>query len=475
MTAIHMKSTATILFVTLVLTAVAHETLAQGIATPLTIQGVDQFVDAGTVARGMGGAHIGSRQGVVSGFFDPAGLTMLDQIEIRAGALSRGGTYEQHQEWLPNRFYVEMSLILENDPAAVNKPFDSITPDWSRHDSDTRPSVIVGAVPFRVGSIRAVAGVGYATVIDLNHFFQNNNALDPNIGQMRPEPIPRVIQGDSLHVSWFRHYRDRTGSIGALTPMLALKIGEGLSLGASLSVLSGSSEDREGRFDRGLFTLRYNNDLSLAPADHVGEWSGESQYGGTYATISGRYETGYFQLGLAVRTPYTIEREWSGAGAVHPHQVGSVDEEGTDFIELPMMMSVGVSVLPTDRWVLSASLDRRGYDEVTYRTDDAGTISPWLAGEALRLGAQFQATSWLALRGGYRNAAETFAPEGTGLMDEPAGESTLSAGLGLIFGRFGIDMAYEHASTSYRDRWLSNVNHNTVTRKTFLFETFVRF
>lgn len=470
-----MKIFAAIIAFSLALPLAADNAAAQGHATPLTIQGTDNLVDVGARARAMGGAHVGSQLGAASIFFDPAGLALLNDPELRVGALTQSKSYEQDQEWLPNRFYVELSLILENNPVAVNQPYDDIVPDWEHRQSDSRPSLVTAAMPFRVGGVGIVAGLGYATVVDLNHYFQNNNVLDPNIGRFRPEPIPRVTQGDSLMVRWFQHHRERRGFINSITPAIAIEVSEGISLGASLSLLSGSSDDRESRWDRGEFTLRYNNDMDLAPANFNGSAIGTSDYSGLYATFSCRYATRYFQIGASLRTPFEIERDWKQYGTIEPGNDASGSYSGRDIIEMPMMVSMGVSLLPSERWILSASVDRRGFDDVTYRPNGNGDISPWVEGNSVRFGVQFQATPWLAVRGGHRDTAESFAAEGAGLMSDPVRGSVLSGGVGLLYNRFGVDLAYEYLRTSYTDRWLSNVNRNEITQHTFVFETYVRF
>lgn len=470
---VDMRKAASIVFVMTMLFIAGRDVFAQGVDSPLRVQGLDRYLDVGAASLAMGGAHVGGRLGVNSVFFDPAGLTALDRPELRLGLLHRTVSAEQEQRWTPNRFHIEISLIMENHPVAVNRPFDDIGPGWSRTASSTRPSSFAAAAPFRLGGLSVYAGAGYATVLDLDHYFQNNNVLDPNIGQFRPEPLPRIQQNDTLEVQWFQHIRERQGFVSAFTPALAVEVVTGISLGGSVSILTGSSTDFERRYDRGHLTLRYNNALDLEPATFVGERSGESTYSGMFATFSGRYEAEHFKVGVSVRTPFELKREWNAAGSVIPGE--SMPTSGTDILDMPLMLSAGLSITPTDRWLLSATMDRRGYDEVTFM--QAGSTvpeSPWAAGNAIRLGVEFAATPWLALRGGFRDAAASFVPEGVGLLDEPARTSHLGAGFGLTFDRFGFDVAYEHARTAYEDLWLSNTNVNRLAHGTVVFETFVR-
>ena len=68
-----------------------------------------------------------------------------------------------------------------------------------------------------------------------DHYFQNNNALDPNIGTIRPEPIPRVQEGDSLMVNWYavsapargRRLRHHAGAGAPARRVLARRLGDG--------------------------------------------------------------------------------------------------------------------------------------------------------------------------------------------------------------------------------------------------------
>ncbi|MDX1532109.1 MAG: hypothetical protein R3362_11335, partial [Rhodothermales bacterium] len=82
---------------------------------------------------------------------------------------------------------------------------------------------------------------------------------------------------------------------------------------------------------------------------------------------------------------------------------------------------------------------------------------------------------WLALRAGYHDEPQGFAPAGAAFVDDPAKASVYAAGLGLSFGGFGLDATYELSRLRYEDLWISNENTNRTTQHTVLLEASYRF
>ncbi|QXD14092.1 hypothetical protein GQ464_011545 [Rhodocaloribacter litoris] len=419
----------------------------------------------------MGGFLVGDARDATALFADPAALGRLAGPEIRLGGGFTATHREQRQRWIPNRVYAELSLLFENDPEAVHptRAFDTIRPDWAYDRSAVRP--VLGAValplPGRVAGFTFTAGLGFAQVASLDHYYQNNNALDPNIGQLRPAPIPRVQDGDSLLVDWFQFSREREGALYGITPALAARRGPFL-LGVAVTILTGTSDDREHRLGRGLLTLRYNNDFSLVPSP-IGEeiTTGSSDYSGVRAVLSGRLDMDQFAVGIALRPGFTLKRTWTQAGA----RSGS----GTDELRMPTQVTFGFALYPSARWRLVAGYDLRRTGAAEYVPEGGSPFSPWVDGSALHLGAEFQAREGLALRGGYHSEPRGFAPAGAAFLDDPAKASVYAAGLGLSLGRIGLDLTYEFSRLRYEDLWISNENDNRRTTHTVLFETSYRF
>jgi opacity protein-like surface antigen len=82
---------------------------------------------------------------------------------------------------------------------------------------------------------------------------------------------------------------------------------------------------------------------------------------------------------------------------------------------------------------------------------------------------------WLALRGGYRQVAASFAAAGAALMDEPATGTAYTAGVGLNIADASFDLSYEYTHIGYEDAWQSNVNFNKIYRHSLWLETGFRF
>lgn len=448
---------------------VAAPAPAQGVADPLSFHGLDQAPAPGARARAMGSFLVGDARDATALFTDPAALTRLDRPEVRFGGAFTSTAIEQQQRWIPNRVYAELSLIFENSPDALNptRPFDDIRPNWDYDRSAARPTLGAAALPlpFEAAGFTFAAGLGFSQVSALDHYYQNNNALDPNIGQLRPAPIPRVQEGDSLLVNWFQFSREREGTLYGFTPALAARRGP-FSLGLAVTVLTGSSDDRERRFGRGLFTLRYNNDFSLDPST-IGEevTTGTSDYGGVRTTLSGRFEAERFAVGVVVRPGFTLERDWQLEGA----------ESGTDELRAPTQITFGTALYPFARWRFVADYDLRRTGSAEYAPAGTDAVSPWVDGAALHLGAEFDATDWLALRAGFHDEPQAFAPAGAAFLDDPATASVYAAGLGLSFGDFGLAAAYELTRLRYEDLWISNENTNRTTSHAVLFEASYRF
>ena len=438
---------------------------AQDVADPLTIQGLDQQAPPGARARAMGSVQAAGLSTAAALFTNPAALASLDGAEVRVGGGLAAQRYGQDQTWVPNRLYLELSLIFENDPSSPNptKAFDDIRPDWEHRQSSVRPTLgaVAAPLPFRPGGVSLTAGVGVAQVADLGHYFQNNNALDPNIGTLRPAPIPRIQDGDSLLVNWSQFNRQREGALYGVTPALAIQRGP-LTLGLSATVLTGSSDDLERTRNRGTFTLRYQNRFSLdAPTDGETTRTGTSDYSGARFALAAGYAVGAVSTHVVWQPGYTLDRDWSWNDGT----------SGTDQVEFPSDLTLGASVAPGSRVRVAADVNvgSLGGADVRYAGADEA-VSPWVSGTEVHLGAEVRALSWLVLRGGYHEDARAFAPAGAALQEEPARADVFGTGLGLSFGGVALDLTYELSRLQYDDLWISNGNENRLTTHTVLVE-----
>ena len=92
-----------------------------------------------------------------------------------------------------------------------------------------------------------------------------------------------------------------------------------------------------------------------------------------------------------------------------------------------------------------------------------------------RLGAEYRVSEMLALRGGYHEDIQSFAPDGSAIVDKPASGEIYSLGAGIAFGNIFIDLAYEYSILKYQDIYQSNINYNTREQHQFMMEIAYRF
>jgi hypothetical protein len=457
---------------------------AQGTGRTLTIEGLDQPLLRSARSTAMGGTAAATGGDLTALFTNPAVLSFITVPEVRIGGSLTITSMDQAQDWIPNRFYPNLSLLMEDmlggikEPDATDaqdklqKPFDDLKPDWDRKKTTARPSLIAGALPVEIDGTKLVLGLGYNQAVDLDNFYQNTTILEPNLGLYRPSPLPVVTGQDSMLVKWYGYQRERLGSISGFTASASWSPIENLSVGLSATYYRGSSDDMELTTARGNMTFFYDS-FRLDQAGTVTAATGTSTWSGMTGTLGLHYRERYFSVGGTIRLPLTITREWEQTVSVSGG--GSTAASGSDKVKYPVSMTVGFTLTPTEAVSVAADMSIRGTKDVEYAAGSAAATSPWLQSNLVHLGVEYHAMPWLYVRGGYRTAVQVFAPAGAGLIQEPARGSAYSAGIGLTFGMIGCDLGYELLDVQYSDKWETNVNTNTLARHLILFETYMRF
>lgn len=460
----------------------------QGVNPPLAIQGLDRFEVRSARAVSMGGTGVALGNDANALFVNPASLSQLTRLEARVGLEWANTQYVQTQQWTPNRFYPTFSLLMENliggitppnttDPQAqLQRSYDTMLPNWKEIRDVLRPAVFSAAVPFEIGSVKVVGALGAAQMFNLNYFYRNNNGLDPNIGNYRPEPLSIVRGSDSLVVQWFASARERKGAIYGITPAVSVSMLENLSVGASLSILTGRSDDAEQRIDRGRLVFNAVYAFRNDSVDHSVNVTGTSKYSGLLPQISAFYRAEMFSIGASLRLPGTITRAWDKTTTERRDGAGTaLVSSGEDKVKLPSSISLGLALYPGKKTSIGIDYVVHGYQNAELTPGGGATVNPWLGGSFLRAGAEYRPLKWLALRMGYRDDLQVFAPEGTGLLNDPARGSVYSGGVGISLGRFGFDVAYEYSLLKYDETWMTNVNYTKVERNAIILETSVKF
>jgi len=455
---------------------------AQGAGDPLTLQGMHQWVVNDVRARGMGGTMVASGNSANALFVNPAALTHVSAIDVRFSGSFFNTVQRQSQEWVPNRLYAGLSILMEDkwagikDPLVFNpldstyapptspfeqrqKPFDTFGPNWSRSTTDALPLSAALAVPFELMEMPFVAAVGGGQAIDLSHYFQNNNVLAPMLGSYRPSPLPLVKQPDTLQVQWYQHTRQRDGSIYTITPAIAFKY-DNLSVGLSANIYFGSSDDLERRWDRGTLTFIYNA-FKVDSILYANTWAGTSDYSGASGTVGILWEEERYKVGATLALPLTITRSYERTFTIDTASSSvSVTQSGEEKLKLPLRYSLGLVLTPTDRWTISVDYAMSGFKSSEQVNADGTVSTAWVGGNDLRLGAEYLAASWIALRGGYRQEVQPFAVAGSAIINEAVKASVTSLGFGLNVWDVMVDLAYEYYSLDYQDTWQSNINSN---------------
>ena len=102
--------------------ALPFVSMAQGAGDPLTFQGMSQSVFPDVRGAGMGSATIASGRTASALFSNPAGLASIDAIDVRIGGVGISSWQRQAQEWIPNRMYAGLSILMEDKWAGIKDP-----------------------------------------------------------------------------------------------------------------------------------------------------------------------------------------------------------------------------------------------------------------------------------------------------------------------------------------------------------------
>lgn len=454
---------------------------AQGYGGPLTFQGLEHYLMHSASARAMGGVSVGAQGDIGVMFQNPAALHSISGLQVSiAGALLSNDT-KQVQQFAPVRYYPNLSLLLEGLTAeipnpdttlfgftaqdTVQRPYDDIQPYWSHSNDSKIPLQALLAVPVLSGGFKLVAGLGAVEYANLDHYYQNNNVLSPSILSQRPLPLFRPTDNNPLTVDWSQSLRSRDGSVQGYGVSLAAGVEKiGLSLGFSGMVLDGSTDDFEQEIGRGKLTF-FSNAFRADSVYRRVTKRGTSSFSGQEFTASSTISSRYVSLGFSLKLPTTITRKYSLQVETDTTGTASFSTvQGEDKLKLPWRGTVGLSLQPKENLSLGLEYEFRPFESAEYVDSNGVESSPWLSASVFRLGVQYRAAPWLALRGGLRGNAEVFEPEGNHIEGEPVTYTIYSAGVGMFFASLNLNLTYENALMKYQDIWSSAISKNSERR-----------
>lgn len=481
-----MKKTLAACFLVLVYGQIARP---QAYNTPLSMQGLSHMTDPSVSSRAQGGITVTLKNDASLMFSNPAALQTLEGIQISIGGLLQYGRSEQTQQWYPSANYSMFSLVMAGLTASVPqpdtasatyqnpnnrgynaldtvpRPFDSFGPDWRHSRNDQLPLQFFAAMPISISGMKFAVGVGAVEYANLNRYYENNNMLSPDIGSYRSAVYYRPASdadANAIPVAWYQSISNRAGSIYGYGGAISASVSDQIDVGLSGMIIRGTTYDKELLRGRGILVM-HRTFFGLYPSTMYEYDYGTSDYSGYEISVSGRYQSRTVTLGLAIKPPTTITRDYHLTQQIDTTGVLLTNPiSGSDEMELPWRATVGIGVALQENVALSIEYEYLPYASSQY-TQGSTTSAPWLDGYKFKTGLEYRPKSWLALRAGYCKSTETFAPEGDYIGADPAASYVYSVGIGMRYLGIQFDIAYEYSKTNYDDLWATNVNRNTVT------------
>ena len=494
-----MKHTKQVLaFVSLVCLLCETQTSAQGYGNPLTFQGLGHTTMQSVAARGMGGVTFGLKNDVSLMFSNSTSLTSLEGIQISVGGMQQHTYATQDQRYGGLQGHSAFSLLtlaqtgLIRDPDtsltyggtkvrlttqadSVQRPFDSIGPDWNKSKTNSMPLQVFVAAPFTVSNVRMVGGVGAVQYANLNWYYQNNNCFSPSVLSVTDSTVSTTgLNANPYLTQWYQYYQQRDGVIYGYGGALSAELSERLSVGASFLLLSGSTDDAETRVGRGAMQF-FTSSLRLIKQGMTSfTKTGTSDYSGSEFSVGAEYRSTYINLGFTAKLPTTITRKystaiWSDSVAATQQFAGRNDSihvtttssiSGQDKISLPLRGNVGMTIRIKENVTIGMEYEVRSYASAEYTSASGVVTHPWLSASNLHFGVEYRAAEWLALRGGVTNYSETYQPLTEAIRGDPVNYPVYSLGCGIMVENGTLNVAYEYSEMKYVDTWSNAANIN---------------
>ena len=443
----------------------------QGVMQPLTIQGLEQQESATVRSRGMGSvfaAMSGSPESVV---LNPAGLASLPRPALSASGIWRSRNWAETQHWNPNRYYAGISLYFSDPEDYRSEPLS--LPDWTQSQQSFQLATLGGAIPLRFADRIFTVGVMLHQVAYLADYDQNNNVLEPYIGQFRPDPVERPKPGEEIEVLWSAFERERTGNMQAVSAAFGFALLKDLHIGARISRSWGNSTDRQSIRDIGTFLLREDaHDYSYEVSGGQTFWNGSSDFIAWRSAIGIRWQHQVLSGGIIYELPYDIEHTYSRTidiDSVTEPGNSNISEDGQDEIRLPARIVAGIAIRPVSQIVLAADYFWQNYETLEKNGGSQYVLPDWGRVQGIGLGVEWNVKGSTILRAGFRRDPRPFRIEGFGLVGKTATGDAISTGFGTDLYSVTLDVAYELQLLHYQDRWESNVDYNRIRQHNVLF------
>lgn len=284
--------------------------------------------------------------------------------------------------------------LLERPEASVVTRFiaDTYTLEWGdEKDEETQSHFVLnflsGAVPLKLGSMKVVAALALQRQIDLYSYESGSDY-------------------------WGEYSAEGKGGVDTATLGGGIQILPFFYAGFATNLWFGKYE----------YTENYRADY-----EYNETYSGLNFVFGAMADMNGLMNPIPLKIGFVFRTPFTLSVDWE-----------EEDADGTDEVDLPVMMGFGASYRLGEFFTLAADYEMRNYEDVDF---------PFNMNQ-FRVGAEYLLVSDFAvipLRVGYFTHPTFYADENG---DQIYGNG-VSLGSGLIFERFALDLSLSGNVTEF--------------------------
>ncbi len=460
--------------------------VAQHRGDPIAFQGISTPVMNGVRAIAMGGAYTAAAGDINSLFWNPAGLTSIDGISISITGDSYKKSWQENQEYRPNRQFVSLGFILDGmlipdpvnnglfdhdvfnndtnyvvtDPILGTDHFSKDAADWTRAANGSGPLSVTIGLPLHMLGKKFYVAAAMNKKFNVQDYDRNHTYISPHIGYFQYEgEIDRVSDPlDSIRVLWSDYERIRTGDIWGYNAAVGMALNENISFGLGIEMISGETDD-SGYLNRvGYFDLIDANLMAFSYDTLNTSTAGTSNFSSTALNISTLINFSKINIGLRINPGYTVKREWDYT--FENDTLGTTAMSGTDEMKVALGYAFGVSVQPTDFFRIAADLSKTNHssNEFTFAIEDT-THRGWADQIIVGLGVEYKPFSWLSLMGGYRSLPETFIPDGAAIKDRGPAVNSMTAGASIKILNGYLDLAYENRSLKYYDQYFSNTNY----------------
>ncbi|UCD38705.1 MAG: hypothetical protein JSW54_04290 [Fidelibacterota bacterium] len=469
----------------------------------LAFQGLSHLSVGGAKAYAMGGAFT-SISGDLNGvFWNPAGLAAVEGFQLAVSARSLSGLWRENQIYRPNRLFVTLPFYLEGfytpDPANNGRldhelaqdtnyvvehpelglePFSEAAADWQKEIDDFGISSMTAVVPLKFFGSPMVMALSYHKQSGLLDYDRNDTYLNPHLGSLEYEVLPRIDGNDTVAVDWYRFSRQRSGDIQTIRGALAIGLSDRVEVGMRLGLLSGRTDDMQALNQVGYFNLYEENEFSFSYDTLDTEVSGTSTFSAIELSAGAIIRLTNFNLGFRFTLPQILSRDWDYETVISdPDQTNTTTGSGADKLKLPAAYSLGLSFVPAEAFTIAIDFEKLPYSQAIFElANEDTTHKPWVDSSVLRFGVEFKAAAFLSLLGGYQYRTQEFVPDGAAFKAQGPAASRYTMGASIRLGRLGrIDVAYDLQQLKYYDSYYSNTNYALELRNRLTVEYVIGF